>query len=319
MTTSALWMTGPGQVACRDTGYEIGPDDLDIQALFSGISRGTERLVFQGRVPPSEHDTMRAPHQEGEFTFPIKYGYSTVGRVQSGPRAGDVVFALFPHQARFALPADAVIRVPANVPPQRAILASNMETALNVLWDARLTAGDKVVVVGCGVIGALVAYLANRMPGTEVCAIDVNPSRAKLMEKLGVRFETPATANGNNDVAIHTSASAKGLATAIDLAGTEAKVVEASWYGDGLTETPLGGGFHQRRLQIIGSQVGRIPAHQAARWTYRRRLEKALSLLGDPAVDALLSGETDFADISKQYAEILEDPATLCHRIRYGD
>lgn len=317
-TAQALWITGENCAELRDTSYDVAPDHLDVKTLFTGISRGTERLVFDGRVPPSEHTTMRAPFQGGDFTYPVKYGYSAVGEVQHGTRTGQVVFALYPHQDRFALPADAVISVPDTVPPKRAILAANMETALNICWDAGIDAGDKVAVIGCGVIGALTAYIAAHMTGTDVTAIDLDPARSALAATLGFDFKTPDTVESDHDVVIHTSASASGLDTAIRLAGTEAKIVEASWFGTGTTPVALGGQFHQRRLHIIGSQVGRIPAHKSARWTFRRRLQKAMSLLADPSLDALLSGETAFADLPAQYGAILNDPTTLCHRVWYG-
>ncbi|MGJ8612525.1 MAG: zinc-dependent alcohol dehydrogenase [Octadecabacter sp.] len=315
----AFWVVGDRSAEIRKTVYDAAPDHLHIETLFTGISRGTERLVFNGRVPPSEHSTMRAPFQEGDFTYPLKYGYSAVGQIENGARRGEPVFALFPHQDRFSLPADAVIAVPDNVPVARAILAANMETALNICWDGGIGPGDKVAVVGCGVIGLLTSYIAARIAGTEVTAIDVDLSRAGLADALGFGFNTPDMAVGEQDVVIHCSASAAGLETAINLAGTEAKIVEASWFGTGTTAVPLGGRFHQRRLCIVGSQVGRIPARQASRWTYQRRLKKAMSLLTDPALDTLISGETAFCDLPDHYGAILNDPATLCHRVRYGN
>ncbi len=317
--TQALWITGPREVECRKTTFNPAEDDLEIETLFTGISRGTEKLVFEGRVPEGEYTTMRAPFQEGEFPYPVKYGYAAVGRVQGSSRDGEVVFALFPHQADILVPAEAALPVPSDVPAERAVLTANMETALNIVWDAGIQAGDRVAVVGCGVVGALTGYLAARIPGTEVCMTDIDPERAKLAETLGCCFALPDAAPDEADVVIHASATSSGLATAIALAGVESTIVEASWYGTGLTEAPLGGRFHQRRLRIIGSQVGTIPPGQATRWTYRRRLHKALSLLNDPVLDVLISGETRFSDLAKSYGAILDDPATLCHRVRYGE
>jgi threonine dehydrogenase-like Zn-dependent dehydrogenase len=315
--TRALWITGPRIAALRAVTLAAAPGDPEIRTLFSGISRGTERLVFEGRVPVGEHDTMRAPFQEGAFTFPLKYGYSAVGEICTGVHAGQIVFALFPHQSRFCVPEEATVPVPPDVPAARAILAANMETALNIVWDAQILPGDRVAVVGAGVVGALTGYLAARMPGTDVTLVDIDPARAPLAQTLCCDFALPDAAPQDADVVIHASASAAGLATAIGLAGIEAKIVEASWYGEGTTQVPLGGRFHQRRLRLTGSQVGRIPPAQAARWTYRRRLEKALALLADPVLDRLISGETRFDDLPAQYAGILADPATLCHRVRY--
>ncbi len=315
---SAFWISAPKQGELLDTRFERQDGDVLVKALFSGISRGTERLVFHGQVPPSEHETMRAPFQEGAFTFPVKYGYACVGEVQDGQRAGELVFALFPHQERFAVPDNAAISLPLGVPPERAVLAANMETALNILWDAQVNPGDRVAVVGCGVVGALVGYLAAQVPGTEVSLVDVDTGRSKLAYELGCTFSTPDQTADDADIVVHTSATDEGLATSIERAGLEAKIVEASWYGARSTQAPLGGAFHQRRLKIISSQVGRIPTHQAARWDFARRMTKALCLLNDDRLDSLISGESDFRDLPRDYHPILADRSTLCHRIRYG-
>ncbi|MGR3513045.1 MAG: zinc-dependent alcohol dehydrogenase [Paracoccaceae bacterium] len=317
-TAPALWITARGQTELRETPFDVAADALEVKTFFSGISRGTERLVLGGAVPESEHATMRAPFQEGEFGFPVKYGYSAVGEVQTGDRAGEIVFALFPHQARFAVPSDAAHTVPPNIPPARAILAANMETALNILWDAAAGSGDRLAIVGCGVVGALTGYLAARLPGTEVTLVDTNPARAALARTLGCAFAAPGDAPEDCDLVIHTSASDAGLNTALQCAGVEATVIEASWYGDRATTVPLGGRFHQRRLRIIGSQVGRIPPARTPRWDYARRLAKAIALLDDPCLDALVPTESSFETLAEDYPRILAYPDTLCHRVRYA-
>mgnify|MGYP001797939107 CR=1 FL=1 len=314
MTASALWCTAAGQAECRP-GME--GEGVLIETLFTGISRGTERLVFEGRVPEEEHARMRGPAQEGDFPFPVKYGYCAVGRVAEGDHAGQLVFALHPHQTRFRLAQSALTPLPAELPPERAVLAANMETALNILWDSGAGAGDAIVIIGAGVVGALTGYLAARLPGTEVTLVDINVDRAILADKLGCVFATPDEAPRNADVVVHVSASSAGLATAITAAGDEATVVEASWHGSATTPTPLGGAFHSRRLKLISSQVGALPVSRGPRWTYARRMAKALDLLCDPTLDALVSGETMFEDLPAQYGAILADPGTLCHRVRY--
>ena len=317
----ALWIEAAGRAALRP--IEVpppGPDEVTIELLFSGISRGTERLVFEGRVPESERARMRCPLQEGEFPFPVKYGYAAVGRIIAGPteRLGETAFVLAPHQSRVTCPATMAVPLPAGLPPSRAVLAANMETALNIVWDAEIGPGDRVAVVGAGVVGALVARLAARIPGTEVTLIDLAPGRAALAARLDCRFALPASAQAEMDVVIHASASADGLATALTLAGPEAVVVEASWYGAGLVSVPLGGAFHSQRLRLISSQVGHLPPARAPRWSHARRLHAALALLaGDPATEALISGETGLADLPAVYGDILEAAETLCHRVRY--
>ena len=315
----ALWIEATGAARLRDTAYAAGPRDVEVATLFSGISRGTERLVFEGRVPEAEADRMRAPFQEGGFGFPVKYGYSAVGRVVAGPEAlqGHIVFVLHPHQARFACPAEAALPVPDAVPPGRAILAANMETALNVIWDAGAGPGDRITVVGAGVVGALTAWLAARLPGAEVTLVDIDADKAALAGALGCAFAPPDAVAPTADVVIHASGSGPGLATALAAAAREATVVEASWHGTAPVTLPLGGAFHSQRLRIVSSQVGALPADRAPRWTFARRLAKALSLLSDPALDALITGQTALADLPQRYGDILADPGTLCHRVSY--
>ncbi|MCU0906536.1 MAG: zinc-binding alcohol dehydrogenase [Rhodobacteraceae bacterium] len=314
---TALWLTGPDEAGHRPFEVRPAPGEVTVDTLFTGISRGTERLVADGRVPPDEADRMRAPLMQGTFPFPVAYGYCAVGRIAGGARHGQTVFALAPHATRFACPDAMAVPVPQDLPPGRAILAANMETALTVLWDSGAGPGDRVTVVGAGVVGALSGYLAARLPGAEVTLVDVEPARADLAARLGCRFARPDDAAGGQDVVIHTSARAAGLARALDLCGPEATVVEASWYGSGTVPVPLGAAFHSQRLRIVGSQVGRVPPARAPRWTYRRRIETALRLLADPALDALISGETAFSDLPGAYRGILRDPATLMHRVRY--
>ena len=313
---TALWITGKNMSALQPEELPAGNDLVEVETLFSGISRGTESLVFLGAVPESERERMRCPNQAGDFPFPVKYGYSNVGRIKSGPRAGEIVFCLFPHQDRFAVPDTDLVTLPANLPPARAVLAANMETALNIVWDARAAPGDRIAVIGAGVVGALCAWLCHRIPGSEVTLVDVNAARRVLAEQLAVPFASRPPADC--DIAIHASASEAGLQSALDCAGREARIVEASWYGDRGVELSLGANFHAGRLKLVSSQVGSIPTERAARWDFRRRLSKALDLLAsDQSLDALISGTSEFATLDRDYAKILADPATLCHRISY--
>jgi 2-desacetyl-2-hydroxyethyl bacteriochlorophyllide A dehydrogenase len=318
----AFWTTGRGTGELRDE--TLAPPrsgEVLVQAMYSGISRGTESLVLDGRVPPSEHDRMRAPHQAGAFPFPVKYGYQSVGRVLEGPAelAGKAVFCLYPHQTRYVVPAGDVVPLPDGIAPERAVLAGNLETALNGIWDAGVRPGDRVAVVGGGVVGSLVAYLARRIVGCEVQLIDVQAARAKIAAALGVPFALPDGARGEADVVIHASGAPAGLATALALAGAEATVLELSWYGDREVALPLGGAFHSRRLTIRSSQVGGLDARQRARWTLRRRLGLALSLLADPALDVLIDGEGAFEELPAILPRLASAAGPLCFRVRYQE
>ena len=317
----ALWYVAPGRAEMRrETAPAPGPGKVLVRALHGALSRGTERLVLAGCVPPSEYARMRGPHMGGDFPFPVKYGYATVGRVEAGPRdlVGRTVFALHPHQSLFVLPASAVTLVPDGVPPRRAVLAANMETALNATWDAAPGPSGRIAVVGAGVVGALVAWLCGRLPKTQVTLVDVQPGRAALAERLGVGFALPADAPRDCDFVFHTSASAAGLATALALAGDEASIIELSWYGAGDVPVPLGGAFHSRRLRLISSQVGKVAPSRRAEFTHSRRLAAAVELLADPALDALLNDGTPFRDLPQQLPRLLSpETDVLCPVIDY--
>ena len=317
----AFWVVAPGQGELRRERLpEPGPGEILVEALASGISRGTETLVFQGRVPESQRQIMRAPYQLGEFTFPLKYGYSSVGVVTAGPDdwLGRRVFCLHPHQDRYVVPRAAVVAVPASVPDERAVLAASMETVINALWDASPRIGDRVAVVGAGVIGALAAAVASRIPGTAVQLVDINPDRAAIASALGVSFAVPNVATPGADLVIHASATGEGLATALDLAGFEATVLELSWYGDRQIAVALGEGFHSRRLRLVSSQVGAVATPQRARWDRRRRLALALDLLADDRFDVLLAPPEPFARLPEVMRELAAGPSeVMCQVISY--
>jgi threonine dehydrogenase-like Zn-dependent dehydrogenase len=353
MHGKALWYVAPGRAELRDEPLAAPKsDEVRVRALYGAISRGTERLVHAGRVPASEYDRMRAPMMGGAFPFPVKYGYATVGRVEAGPAelAGRTVFSLHPHQSLFNLPAEAVTAVPANVPPARAVMAANMETALNAVWDGAPGPADRVAVVGGGLLGLLVAYLCARLPGADVTVVDIAPSRSALARAVGANFSAPDVARADEpgsgrvsgarpielprwplaslasaapadcDIVFHASASAAGLATALRLAGEEASVVELSWYGSGDVGAPLGEAFHSRRLRLISSQVGKVAPSHRPRWNHGRRLAAALALLADPVLDVLLAPAIAFADVPASLPALFSaDSNAICQLIRYPD
>ncbi|WP_404377054.1 zinc-binding alcohol dehydrogenase [Vreelandella aquamarina] len=317
----AFWVTRPGHGELMDEPLPaLGESEVLVRALYSGVSRGTESLVFNARVPESEVQRMRAPFQAGDFPTPVKYGYCSVGRVAHGPRelVDQPVFCLYPHQDRYIVPATMVVPIPDNVPARRAVLAANMETALNGVWDANPMLGERVCVMGAGVVGALVAYLCARIPGVEVQLIDVNPEREALARALGIPFALPEQAPTDQDCVIHASGHPDGLRHAMSLVGNEGRIIEMSWFGQGEVSLPLGGAFHSQRLTLRASQVGQLPAKLQPRWNHRRRLEVALRLLADASLDALISGESDFAELPALAPKLFGPHSTaLCHRIRY--
>ena len=317
----AFWIAAPGRGEIRSESLPApSTDDVVVRALYDGISRGTEALVFEGRVPPSEFQRMRVPFQAGHFPAPVKYGYASVGRIEQGPRElqGRAVFVLHPHQTRYVVPALAVHVLPDGVPTERAVLTANLEAAINGLWDASPHVGDRIVVVGGGTVGCLVAWLAGRIPGCEVELVDTNTQREAIARVIGVRFASPSTAWEGADVVIHASGSPTGLELALKVAGHEATIVEMSWYGDRSIALPLGEAFHANRLILRSSQVGTVASSQRARWDARRRMQLALTMLTDTVLDVLITGESDFEDLPGTMAQIAaESTDTLCHRIRY--
>lgn len=323
---SACWIVGGGQAELRPGHLPpCAEGQVRVRTLHSAISRGTEGLVVRGEVPAREAVRMRAPFQAGDFPWPVQYGYVNVGVVEAGPAEllGRSVFCLHPHQTRYQVPAEAVLPLPPGIPPGRAVLAALMETAINALWDAPPRVGDRVAIVGGGTLGLLVAWLAARVPGTVVELVDTRPTRAPVAEALGARFALPTAATPGADRVVHASGHPAGLATALELAGLEATVLELSWYGSRTVEAPLGQAFHSQRLRLQSSQVGQVAPAQRARWTHRRRLALALSMLNDPVLDRLITQTSAYADLPQVMAGLAAAADTpgggdvLCHRIDY--
>jgi threonine dehydrogenase-like Zn-dependent dehydrogenase len=314
----AFWLRSPGhgEIVAAEV-PAAGPGEVLVRTLYSGVSRGTETLVFRGEVPASQYEMMRAPFQDGDFPGPVKYGYLNVGVVEQGPveLTGRTVFCLFPHQTRFVVPSGSLTLVPPDVPAARAILAGTVETAVNVAWDAAPLLGDRIAVVGAGMVGASVAKVLAGFPATRVQLVDVDPERAAVAEALGVDFASPEQAEGDCDLVVHASATEAGLATSLALLAPEGRVVEVSWYGDRRVAVPLGEWFHSRRLVIRASQVGQV-AHPSR--NYADRLGLAMRLLADPAFDALISGEYAFEELPMVMPRLAEgELRALCLRIRY--
>lgn len=320
--TLAFWVVAPGRGELRHEMLPAaGAREASVRALYSAVSRGTEALVFNGCVPESEYRRMRAPFQVGDFPGPVKYGYISVGRVVDGPRTllGRSVFCLYPHQQRYVVPVDSLYPLPESVPASRAVLAAHLETALNAVWDSGAAPGDRVAVVGAGSVGCLGAWLLGHVPGCEVELIDTNPARRTIAEAFGVAFAHPDAARADADVVLHTSGSPEGLQLALRIAAFEAIVCECSWYGSRPVTLPLGEAFHSRRLILKSSQVGTVAASHRARWSLRRRLALALSLLSDPSLDLLINSEGSLEELPQTLERLARAPGdTIVHRVSYG-
>ncbi|MFD4546800.1 MULTISPECIES: zinc-binding alcohol dehydrogenase [unclassified Streptomyces] len=321
LTARAFWLGSPGHGEIRDVTVPAPAEgEVLVRTLCSGVSRGTETLVFRGGVPESQHASMRAPFQDGDFPAPVKYGYLSVGQVEEGPVSllGRTVFCLYPHQTRYVVPASAVTVVPESVPASRAVLAGTVETAVNALWDAAPLIGDRIAVVGGGMVGCSVAALLARFPGVRVQLVDADPARADIARALGVDFALPADAAGECDLVVHASASEAGLTRSLELLRQEGTVLELSWYGDRRVSLPLGEAFHSRRLVVRSSQVGSVSSARRDSRTYADRLALALELLAEPAFDALVTGECGFEELPDVMAKLASGSIPgLCHRVVY--
>ena len=322
LEAQAFWLREPGCGEIRTVRLPPpGPADVLVRTIRSAISRGTESLVFSGRVPPSQWEAMRAPFQEGGFPGPVKYGYLSVGVVELGPPdlVGRTVFCLYPHQTAYVVQAAAVTVVPWEVPADRAVLTGLVETAVNAVWDAGPLLGDRVAVVGAGALGCCVARLLVRIPGVSVTLVDVDPARAGVAATLGVGFARPDDAPRGLDLVVHASATSAGLQCSLELLAPEGTVVELSWFGDEETTLALGGAFHSKRLTVRASQVGSVALPRRGRRTTAERLELALDLLRDPLFDALLTGHSPFAELPVVLPRLVSGqlPA-LCHSVTYN-
>jgi threonine dehydrogenase-like Zn-dependent dehydrogenase len=318
----AFWLREPGVGEIRPAPLaEPGPGEVLVRTVRSGVSRGTETLVFRGGVPASQYAAMRAPFQEGDFPGPVKYGYLNVGVVEVGPAQlrGRSVFCLYPHQTAYVVPASAVVVVPDDVPPARAVLAGTVETAVNALWDAAPLVGDRITVVGAGMVGCCVARLLARYPAADVTLVDVDESRADVAASLGATFALPSDAAAGRDLVVHTSATSAGLQQSLELLAPEGTVIDLSWYGDTEVRLSLGGAFHSGRLAVRASQVGQVSPARRGRRTATDRLALALNLLRDPAFDAVITGSSRFDELPDVMTKLADGslPA-LCHTITYG-
>lgn len=317
----AYWTLRPGVGTIDDVPLRRpGPGEALVRTLHTGISRGSESLVHRGAVPPEIAAAMRAPFQVGELPGPVVYGYLSVGVVEQGPLdwVGRRVFALAPHQDWYVVPVTALALVPDDVPSPRAVLAGTVETAVNAVWDAGPRWGDRVAVVGAGMVGACVAALLRDFPLQELVLVDTDPGRANLAQALGVHLVTPDQLPTGLDLVVHCSATETGLRSGLAALGQEGTLVEVSWYGAGEVSVPLGAAFHSRRLTIRSSQVGSVSPSRSPRRSTAERLRLALAELSDPFYDSLLTGRCSFAELPETIEAIARGRiAGLCHVVDY--
>jgi threonine dehydrogenase-like Zn-dependent dehydrogenase len=283
---------------------------LLIESLYSLVSLGTERLVASALMPVAIWNEMVVPYMEGSFSLPCKYGYSLVGRVLKGPAQykGKTVHLMHPHQDKSWVNASSVYAIPPEIPAQRAVLASQVETAVNAIWDSRISLGDTILVAGFGLVGAIIALLASAIPGVKVVILEKNEYRKAIAREMC--FHVLDRMEDNNDLfdlAIHTTGDEKALQYCIDHIGRESQVTEVSFYGKKSVNLALGGTFHTGRKRIVASQVSQIPSHMLSRWNLERRKDLVFNILKDKRFDLLTGNIVPF-----------EHAADLFNQIRYG-
>ncbi|MEM9277847.1 MAG: zinc-binding alcohol dehydrogenase [Pseudomonadota bacterium] len=307
---------------------EIKAENVLLKTLFSGISRGTESLVYAGKVPESEWKRMRCPFMSGSFAFPVTYGYACVceviglGEKTSGLKPGDRVFVLHPHQDIFSVPESSCNLLPPSIPTSRAVLSANMETALNAVWDAEISGNPFCAIIGAGVVGLITAHAVRKVAGLDPVIFDLKPEKERHATEMGFRFINSSgidkTEIQDFELIFHTSASAGGLQSAIDMAAFEAKIIEMSWYGENPVSLNLGGAFHSKRLKILSSQVGTIASAKRNKLDYAGRMQQAITLLDDPRLDTLLGSAIDFHDLPNHLHDIFSPQSdVLCQVIEY--
>jgi len=300
----------------------LKPGWCKLQTFFSAISPGTERLVYSGDVPENLRQEMKCPYMGGEFPFPVKYGYSLIGKITEGPKQsiGKIVHVLHPHQDQCIVHMEDTFPIPPRVPPPRGTLASNLETAVNAIWDSNVTIGERALLIGFGIVGSLVARLLSFIPGVQLQVVDTNPSKITLAEKMGFEACNPEKVSGNFDLAFHASGSSDGLQLAIDKVGCEGRIIELSWYGTDKVSLSLGGTFHSQRKTIHSSQVSTVSPRQRPRWDRRRRKSLVFKLLERPEFDSHITHSVPFTKLPDLYGKLKAYPTEgLSYLVRYEE
>jgi 2-desacetyl-2-hydroxyethyl bacteriochlorophyllide A dehydrogenase len=310
-----LWFTAPGAVELREgLPAQLATGQVRVRALASGISQGTELLLWRGEGPEPFDPSLDAASAP---TYPRRYGYAWVGEIVEtcavDRRVGERVFALLAHGDEHCVVASAARRLPPELPAERATLAANLETAVNVVWDAGIGLGDDVLVVGGGVVGLLAGQLARRAGASRVRLVEPLAARRLVAETLGFDAalspeQLIGAAEAEADVVIEATGRPECLDLAIAQARSEGVVAVASFYGQRVAPVSLGVAFHRRRLTLRASQVSHLPPSRAGRWSFDRRFELVCELLRDPRLDALLERPIAIADAAAVYARLAAAP-----------
>ena len=320
METYSLWLENKNKPKIKKKLLRPSnkPNTLIIKTLYSGISKGTEKLVSSGFVGKDQYKIMKSPFQEGTFSFPIKYGYINVGKVINGPKKllHKNTFALYPHQDLFEINSKEVQILNESNNPKKYLLTANMETAINIFWDTQASNKDKIVIVGMGSVGILTAYYFKLQNYKNVFICDSNLKKKKFATLLGLNFKDFKSIK-DIDVVINTTSNYQIINKSFNKLNLEGKIVEASWYGNKKGIINLGGNFHSKRLKLISTQVSNIPKYLSNKHNYKSRLKLAIKALSSNKLLKLVNTESHFNNLEEDYVSIINNPDSIMHAIKY--
>ena len=318
INTQSFWIKKKNNSYIKDHSInQAGKNELLIQTKYSGISYGTERVVYTGSVPDSQRELMRCPYQEGNFGSDVKYGYMNIGKVIDGPPGfkGKYVYTLFPHQTYYILDKTEVTLIPESIPLKRCLLTANMETAINGMWDTLPSCGDKILVIGSGVVGFLMAYILKSIPGSEILLVDSDSKKNKYSKLFNINFKNKYKAN----IIYECSGNAKILDGLSKHVKDEAIICILSWYGDNISKVKFGEEFLSKRIKIIFSQVSKVSHNRSQYWDNVKRRELAIKMLNDDRLDNLIEKKIiKFSKLPLFFSQMNNKQSFFCKVVDYG-
>ena len=297
--------------------YKKNSKTVLVKTIYSGISKGTEKLISSKMVSKNQFELMQAPFQKGNFNLPIKYGYINVGKIINGPKnlINKNIFSLYPHQTIYEIPIKNINLLPKDN-LKKYVLVANMETAINIFWDCSANKNDKILIFGLGTVGLLTAFFFKLKNYKKIYVYDSNINKKKYCNLLRLNFINLKQAKDFN-IIINTTSNYKVLEKSMSILVNEGKIVEASWYGSKKGYLSLGDYFHSRRLKLISSQVSKIPNHMKNKYDYKKRLKLAINSLKHKKLEKLITSESNFFNLERDYFKILNNKNTIMHLVKY--
>ena len=326
MRSQTLFFIAPRQIEIRSTNLpELKTDEVLVQTVCSAISAGTEMLIYQGRFPRTLETDSVISGLRGGFKYPLAYGYACVGKVVEVGKDVDrewlnrLVFAFQPHTSHFISKTDSLFSVPNSLLPESACFFPNMETAVNLVQDAAPIFGERVLVLGQGIIGLLTASLLREFPLETLVTADPYEMRRKASLNMEVsetldpnseNFQSKLNAYAQKkfDLTLELSGNPSALEDALALTCFSGRIVIGSWYGEKKVEVDLGGAFHRSRIKLISSQVSTIAPELAARWDKARRFEAAWKALERVQPEKWITHQFPIEQAAEAYHLLDENP-----------